>query len=193
MSLSQKPAIQPSRPAASDLEADPRFKVIDRVMKRHQFQQDALIEVLAAAQEAFGLLTEEVLAHVACRLKLPPSWVYGVATFYHFFSLASKGSHHCVVCVGTACYVGGAAQIQAALEERFAIPAGGTTEDGRLTLSTARCLGSCGLAPVVVVDGELLGGQSPETAVTALELALEKDTGELEQPFEITSQTGERS
>ena len=152
--------------------ADSRFKVIDRVMKRHQFQQDALIEVLTAAQESFGYLREDVLTHIARQLKLPLSWVYGVATFYHFFSLAPKGRHHCIVCLGTACYVGRSAEILSALEGRFGAKSGETTPDGELTLATARCLGSCGLAPVVVLDGDILGGQSPETAVARVEGAL---------------------
>jgi len=85
---------------------DPRFKGIDRVLKRQQYQQDALIEVLTAAQEAFGYLTEDAMIYIARQLKLPFSWVYGVATFYHFFSLKPQGEHSCIVCLGTACYVG---------------------------------------------------------------------------------------
>ncbi len=178
MSAKQEGKASPAPKRDSNHAAVPCFKVIDRVMKRHQFQQDALIEVLATAQEAYGLLTEEVLTHVARCLKLPPSWVYGVATFYHFFSLASKGRHHCVICTGTACYVGGAQEIQSALEDRFGIASGNTTDDGCLTLSTARCVGSCGLAPVAVVDGELLGRQSPQSLVATLEHVIQDDVGE---------------
>lgn len=163
---------EPSRSSESSESTDTRFKVIDRVMKRHQFQQDALIEVLTAAQESFGYLREDVLIHIARQLKLPLSWVYGVVTFYHFFSLAPKGRHHCIVCLGTACYVGRSAEILAALENRFGVRSGETTPDGELTLSTARCLGSCGLAPVVVLDGEILGGQSPENAGGRVEALL---------------------
>jgi bidirectional [NiFe] hydrogenase diaphorase subunit len=136
---------------------DPRFKLIDRTLKRFQFQQDALIEVLHTAQESFGYLDEDLLIYVAHQLKLPLSWVYGVATFYHFFSLEPMGEHSCNVCMGTACYVKGAAEIVAALQAEFGIEPGQTTEDGRFSVATARCLGSCGLAPVVVMDGEVLG------------------------------------
>ena len=161
-------------PQTSDFrdKADARFKVIDRVKKRHEFQQDALIEVLTAAQESFGYLRQDVLAYVARRLQLPPSWVYGVATFYHFFSLQPQGHHQCIVCLGTACYVGRSAEILAALEKRFGMKAGQTTTDGELSLTTTRCLGSCGLAPVVVLDGEILGRQSAESAVTRVEALL---------------------
>ena len=82
---------------------DNRFKMLDATMKRQRFQADALIEVLHTAQELFGHLEPELLLHIANNLKLPPSRVYGVATFYHFFSLTPKGAHTCVVCMGTAC------------------------------------------------------------------------------------------
>jgi bidirectional [NiFe] hydrogenase diaphorase subunit len=144
---------------------DPRFKLIDRTLKRYQFQQDALIEVLHTAQEAFGYLDKELLVYVAHQLKLPLSWVYGVATFYHFFSLEPLGDHSCNVCLGTACYVKGAAEIVALLQEEFGIEPGQTTEDGSFSVATARCVGSCGLAPVVVLDGEVMGKVEPEAIV----------------------------
>ena len=95
---------------------DARFKIVDRALKRLHYRQDALIEVLHVAQEAFGYLDDGLLVYIARQLKLPPSWVFGVATFYHFFSLNPKGEHTCTVCMGTACYVKGAAGITAALQ-----------------------------------------------------------------------------
>jgi len=144
---------------------DPRYKLIDRTLKRYQFQQDALIEVLHTAQEAFGYLDKELLIYVAHQLKLPLSWVYGVATFYHFFSLEPLGDHNCNVCMGTACYVKGAAEIVALLQEEFGIEPGQTMEDGSFSVATARCVGSCGLAPVVVLDGEVLGKVNPDAVL----------------------------
>ncbi len=144
---------------------DPRYKVIDRVLKRLQYKQDALIEVLTAVQEAFGYLAEEPMAYVARQLKLPFSWVYGVATFYHFFSLEPSGKHTCIVCLGTACYVEKSAEIVDALEKGFNVKAGQTTADGDLTLTTTRCLGCCGLAPVVVLDDTVHGKETPESAL----------------------------
>lgn len=144
---------------------DPRYKGIDRVLKRQQYQQDALIEVLTAAQEAFGYLTEESLIYIARQLRLPFSWVYGVATFYHFFSLKPQGEHSCIVCLGTACYVGKSAEIVEAVEKEYNVKAGSTTADGKLTLTTTRCLGCCGLAPVVVLDNNVLGKETPEGTV----------------------------
>ena len=140
-----------------ELANDPRIKQVDRTLKRFQYQQDALIEVLHAAQESFGYLDEDVMSYVAHQLKLPLSWVYGVATFYHFFSLKPQGEHICSVCMGTACYVKGAEVIMAALESEYDIKAGETTEDGKFSLSAARCVGSCGLAPVVILDGKVMG------------------------------------
>lgn len=144
---------------------DQRYKVVDRVLKRQQYQQEALIEVLTAAQETFGFLTEETLSYVARQLRLPFSWVYGVATFYHFFSLKPQGEHSCIVCLGTACYVGKSSEIVGAVEKEYTVKAGSTTADGKLTLSTARCLGCCGLAPVVVLDNTVLGKETPEGVV----------------------------
>lgn len=151
---------------------DPRYKGIDRVLKRQQYQQDALIEVLTSAQEAFGYLTEDVLIYTARQLKLPFSWVYGVATFYHFFSLKPLGEHNAIVCMGTACYVGKAADILDGLEKEFGVKAGTTTPDGKLTVTSTRCLGCCGLAPVVVLDQTVLGKESPGSAIAKVKARL---------------------
>jgi len=144
---------------------DARFKLVDRTLKRFHYQQDALIEVLHTAQEAFGFLDNDLLIYVARQLKLPLSWVYGVATFYHFFSLKPQGEHTCTICMGTACYVKQAAEIVALLQKEFGIEPGQTTPDGKLSVATARCLGSCGLAPVLVVDNEVLGRETPESTL----------------------------
>jgi bidirectional [NiFe] hydrogenase diaphorase subunit len=151
---------------------DPRFKLIDRTLKRLQYQQDALIEVLHTAQEAFGFLEEDLLVYVARQLKLPLSWVFGVATFYHFFSLKPQGDHTCIVCMGTACYVKRAAEIVASLQAEFGVAPGHTTPDGVLSVATARCLGSCGLAPVLVMDGEVVGRETPEGALSRVHAML---------------------
>ena len=147
---------------------DARFDMVDRTLKRFQYQQDALIEVLHTAQEAFGFLSDDLLHYVGRKLNLPLSWVYGVATFYHFFSLKPQGEHTCTVCMGTACYVKRAAEIVTELQRAFGIEMGQTTPDGKLSLSVARCLGSCGLAPVVVVDGEVTGRETPIVLVDRL-------------------------
>jgi bidirectional [NiFe] hydrogenase diaphorase subunit len=150
-------------PSANHASGDKRFKMLDATIKRYQYQQDALIEVLHKAQELFGYLETDVLLYVAHSLKLPPSRVYGVATFYHLFSLAPSGVHTCVVCTGTACYVKGSQTILTELEKSDNIHAGETTADGQVSLLTARCLGACGIAPAVVFDGKVLGNQTAES------------------------------
>ncbi|MEQ8462798.1 bidirectional hydrogenase complex protein HoxE [Coleofasciculus sp. E1-EBD-02] len=142
---------------------DKRFKVLDITMKRAQNRPDALIEVLHKAQEAFGYLEEDVLIYVARGLKLPLSRVYGVATFYHLFSLKPSGAHTCVVCLGTACYVKGAGVLLDKLAEDAHVQQGETTADGKMSLVTARCIGACGLAPAAVFDGKVMGKQTPES------------------------------
>lgn len=165
---------KPTRKKAEDHPSgDARFTLVDRALKRLHFQQDALIEVLHTAQEAFGYLDTDLLIYVARQLKLPLSWVYGVATFYHFFSLKPLGEHSCIICTGTACYVKRAAEIQAALQAELGLePDQQTTEDGKFSLSTARCLGSCGLAPVLVLDGNVLGKETPEAMIERVRILL---------------------
>jgi bidirectional [NiFe] hydrogenase diaphorase subunit len=169
------------RPDEEHPSGDPRFALLDRTLKRFQYQQDALIEVLHTAQEAFGFLSDDLLIYVAHQLKLPLSWVYGVATFYHFFTLKPQGQHNCIVCMGTACYVKRAAEIVAALQKEYSVAPGETTVDGQFSLATARCLGSCGLAPVLVLDGDVLPRETPESALekvgARLRVVDEKVTG----------------
>ena len=166
----------PSRPPATSKgdhpSGDNRYKVIDRTLKRFQYQQDALIEVLHTAQEAFGFLSEDLLVYVARQLKLPLSWVFGVATFYHFFSLKPQGVHNCTICLGTACYVKNAADLIATLRQHFGIEPGQMTPDKQFSLSTARCLGSCGLAPVVLLDGNVVGRAGAESLLAQVQATL---------------------
>ena len=172
------PTVRRRRQVEDHPSGDPRFKLIDRALKRLQFQQDALIEVLHTAQETFGFLDTDLLIYVAQQLKLPLSWVFGVATFYHFFSLKPQGEHSCIVCLGTACYVKRAAEITALLQTEFGVEPGHTTPDGKFSLGTARCLGSCGLAPVLVLDGEVLGKETPEGVVQQVQALLGRLTDE---------------
>lgn len=138
--------------AAAHPSGDSRFKMLDASMKRYRYAPDALIEILHTAQELFGHLKPDLLHYIAHGLKLPPSRVYGVATFYHAFSFKPKGDHTCVVCMGTACYVKGAEAVQRTLDAFVADRA-----PGSISVETARCLGACGLAPVAVFDGEVSG------------------------------------
>jgi bidirectional [NiFe] hydrogenase diaphorase subunit len=136
---------------------DPRAKLIAAKIKKEGYKPDALIEVLHTAQNAYGYLPLNVLAYVANALHLPPSRVYSTVTFYHFFSLKSKGEHTCLVCTGTACYVKGAQAILNEIENKMGLKPGQVSADNKLGVQTARCIGACGLAPAVVIDDEVQG------------------------------------
>jgi bidirectional [NiFe] hydrogenase diaphorase subunit len=136
---------------------DPRLKLIAAKIKKENYKADALIEVLHTAQNAYGYLPKNVLAYITKALKLPPSRVYSTVTFYHFFSLKSKGEHTCLVCTGTACYVKGAQALIDEIQKGFGLKPGQVTPDNKLGIQVARCIGACGLAPAVVIDEEVQG------------------------------------
>lgn len=150
-------------------QTDDRYKMVEKTMKKLGYDRSALIETLHTAQETFGYLENETLKFIARRLKLPFSKVYGVATFYHFFRLKPKGKHTAVVCMGTACYIKGATAILESLENRFGIKAGETTKDALISVLTARCVGSCSLAPVAIYDNKSVGKLTLEEAEKTIE------------------------
>ena len=154
---------------------DRRYKAVLRTMKRFDYRKDALLEVLNAAQETYGYLPKELLKHISAQLRVPITQIYGVVTFYHMFSFEPLGEHNCVVCTGTACHVKGSDRIVRAMADAFGVNAGETTPDGKFSLSTARCLGSCGLAPVIVVDGTVIGKETPESAVLKVARSVAED------------------
>ncbi len=141
---------------------DPCVKLVIDKIEKENYRPDALIEILHVAQNAYGYLPMEVLSFIAKELRLPPSRVYATVTFYHLFSLKPRGDHTCLVCTGTACYVKGAQAILEELENKFHLKPGEVTCDKKLGLRTARCIEGCGLAPVVVVDEEVLSNVKPE-------------------------------
>lgn len=120
-----------------------------------------LMPIMQKAQELFGYLSLETQELIADSLDIPVSEVYGVATFYSQFSLRPKGENVVSVCTGTACYVKGAQTILDELQKQLGIQAGGTTADGQFSLEATRCLGCCGLAPVMTVDEEVYGRLTP--------------------------------
>ncbi len=130
---------------------------VDDVMRRHSFQQSKLIAILQDIQRDLRYLTRDTLRHVAERLNVPLPRVYGVATFYKAFSLKPRGRHTISVCLGTACHVKGGVGILEKLERELGIRAGEMTFDERFSLELVRCVGCCGLAPVVVADEDFHG------------------------------------
>lgn len=148
---------------------DKRWKLIDVTMRRNGYAGHALIETLHSVQDCFGYLDDVAMTYVARCLGLPFSKVYGVATFYHLFTLKPKGQHTCVVCTGTACYIKGAGQLVDALRDKYKVKPGQTTGDNRLSVLSARCVGACGLAPAAVLDGAVLANQTPNDLLAKIE------------------------
>ena len=159
------PVLHAKPQAPSD---DKRWKIVETRMRRMGDRPAALIEALHAAQEAFGYLDTDALNFVGDTLGVPHSRVYGVATFYSFFTLKPQGEHTCVVCTGTACYINGAAEILTSIKAGLDVRPRETTADGKLSLLTARCLGACSLAPVATVDGAVEGRVTPGEFVAKL-------------------------
>jgi bidirectional [NiFe] hydrogenase diaphorase subunit len=159
------PDLQPPKSSAKTAVSggDKRYKILDAAIRKHQAHKDSLIPLLHRAQELFGYLDTPVLSHITRALRLPPSRVQGVATFYHLFRLKPQGEHTCVICMGTACFVKGAQKLVEAVEAEGNIRAGGTTSDGKVSLVVARCIGACGIAPSVVLDNQTVGNATPET------------------------------
>lgn len=141
---------------------DKRWKIIAATMRKLGNERHALIEALHSLQQAFGYLDKPGLTYVAATLKIPLSKVFGVATFYNHFSLKPQGEHACVVCTGTACYIKGARELLTSIRAQQGVVPGETTPDGRLSVLTARCFGACGLAPVVVIDSDVIGRVTAE-------------------------------
>ena len=121
-----------------------------------------LIAILHRSQELIGYLPEDVQAHIARRLAMPSAKVYGVVSFYSFFSMVPRGKHVIDVCMGTACFVVGADKVLAEFKRQLEIEAGQTTKDKLFSLNALRCVGACGLAPVIVVDGKMYGKVTPQ-------------------------------
>jgi NADH-quinone oxidoreductase subunit E len=142
---------------------------LQEVLEEYKSKQGAVIPVLQKAQEIYGWLPEEVLKAVAEGMNVPLSKIYGVATFYAQFYLKRRGRHIVQQCDGTACHVRGAARIIEAVEKHLGIKAGETTPDYRVTYEVVYCLGSCGLAPVAMVDDKMVGQLVPEKMIEVLD------------------------
>lgn len=134
---------------------------LDGIIERFKGKPGGLIPVLEEAQVALEFIPLAVQKRIAAGLNLPLSRVYGVVTFYSFFTMTPRGKHTVRVCLGTACYVRGGKELTDVLEKQFGIKQGETTADRMFTLESVRCLGACGLGPVVVVDEDVHGRLKP--------------------------------
>ncbi|MGD1018079.1 MAG: NAD(P)H-dependent oxidoreductase subunit E [Verrucomicrobiia bacterium] len=141
---------------------DQRFASLDQTLQHYNFEPTALIQVLHAAQHSFGYLAPDVLRYVAAAMKLPLAHVYGVTTFYNFFSIVPRGKHQIMVCRGTACHVRGGQVILDRLQQQLGIQEGETTKDGLFSLQTARCMGACALAPALAIGDDVYGKLAPD-------------------------------
>lgn len=133
-----------------------------QIIAEHKGTPGATMPVLQAAQEIFGYLPEEVQIIVAEGLDIPLSEVYGVASFYAQFTMNPKGRYQISVCLGTACYVKGAADVLSAVEQKLGIKTGSITKDGKFSLDACRCVGACGLAPVMMIGSDVYGRLTPD-------------------------------
>ncbi|HEY3320734.1 MAG TPA: NAD(P)H-dependent oxidoreductase subunit E [Planctomycetota bacterium] len=161
-----------------------KFEAVCEIVDRYHRQPSKLIPILQAVQDQYRYLPEEVLNYVATALNIPPARVFGVATFYAYFALEPKGKHVIRLCDGTACHVKQSIPILEALRAKLKVTEKRkTTPDMLFTVETVACLGACGLAPVVMVDGEVHSRMTPEAAVKVVE--------EIQKREEKTSQIAE--
>jgi bidirectional [NiFe] hydrogenase diaphorase subunit len=154
------------------LKDDNRKKLIDKMMKDHKYEESSLLEILHKAQEIYGYLDKNLLTYIANSLNLPPSHVYGVATFYSYFKMRAPGEHVVTGCLGTACYVKEVDEIMTAIEKEFKVKRGGSTADGKLSLFLTRCIGACAMAPNIIVDEEVIGKATKDVVIEKIRLAL---------------------
>jgi NADH-quinone oxidoreductase E subunit len=140
------------------------------ILAKHPTQRDALIPILQDVQEAHGYLSRDAVVRIGQHLKLPPSKIYGVATFYNQFRFRPPGRFHVQVCRGTACHVKGSLGVLKALSRELKIEPGQTTRDGLFSLEVVACVGACGLAPVICINGEFHAQVSPDNLKKILQI-----------------------
>ena len=142
---------------------------IDAVIQKNKTTSGAVITVLRECQDVAGYLPVELLDYISQGLNLPASSVYGVASFYSLFSMVPKGRHTIKMCLGTACYVKGIKEALSRIQNEYQLEEGGTTDDRRFSLEAVRCLGACGLAPVMVVGEDTYGDVSSDKVIELLQ------------------------
>ena len=153
-------------------EIDNRRLLLEKVLKEHNFQESALLEILHRAQEIYGYLDKDLLMDISGSLNIPPSLVYGVTTFYSFFKLKKPGQHIVTSCLGTACYVREVEKIIEAVEKEFNLKRGESTADEKLSLLITRCIGACAMAPNIVIDDEVIGKATKEIVIEKIKNVL---------------------
>ena len=160
-----KPAMHPEHPDITE----EMWTQIDAVIQTNRPIAGSIITALRECQNVVGYLPVELLDYISEGLNLPPSDVYGVASFYALFSMEPKGRHTIKLCLGTACYVKGIKEVMNRIENQYKVKEGGTTEDRRFSLEGVRCLGACGLAPVMVIGSDTHGDVKSDKIIDILE------------------------
>jgi len=149
--------------------SDDMWPRLDRIIEESRSRPGAVITVLRECQAVVGYLPVELIDYISQGLNLPPSEVYGVASFYSLFSMTPKGKHTVKVCLGTACYVKGIKEVMSRVENVYNVSEGEITDDRRFGLEGVRCLGACGLAPVMVVNEDTHGAVTSDKVIDILE------------------------
>jgi NADH-quinone oxidoreductase E subunit len=152
---------------ATQDKVDQLSAIMDEVGQK-EYAESYLIAVLHKAQELYGYLPQDAMDQVADKMQIPTAHIWGVATFYHYFNLKPVGKNIVSVCMGTACYVKGADKVLEALKRELGIQVGETTEDKLFTLQEARCLGACGIAPVMMINDKIYGELDPKKTVNLI-------------------------
>lgn len=158
----------PAHPEHPDITAE-MWDKIDTIIQVNRSVAGSIITALRECQNVVGYLPVLLLDYIGAGLNLPPSEVYGVASFYALFSMKPKGRHTIKLCLGTACYVKGIKEVISRVENQYKLKEGGTTDDRRFSLEGVRCLGACGLAPVMVVGQDTHGAVSSDKVIDILE------------------------
>jgi len=156
------------RPQHPDITND-MFDKIDEIIAVNRPIPGSIITALRECQNVSGFLPIELIDYISYGMNLAPSEVFGIASFYSLFSMEPKGRHTIKMCLGTACYVKGIKEIMARVDREYGIGDGETTEDKRFSLEAVRCLGACGLAPVMIIDNDTYGALSSDSAVEIIE------------------------
>ncbi|MCQ1528488.1 NADH-quinone oxidoreductase subunit NuoE [Lutispora saccharofermentans] len=146
----------------NELEMKEKMEKLDQIIENHRNQQGGLMPVLHETQELFGYIPEEAQKRISKELNIPMAEIYGVATFYSRFTLKPRGEHTIGVCLGTACYVKSAQLVFERLQKELKVKPGETTADNKFTLEATRCLGCCGLAPVMMIGEDVYGKLVPD-------------------------------
>ncbi len=153
-----------------------KFEKVCEIIDRHEHKSEKLIPILQEIQKEYRYLPENVLSYVATLLRIPPARVFGVASFYSNFALKPKGTFVIHICNGTACYVKGSTEIIEALYKKYGLSeTKNTTDDMLLTIETVSCLGACGLAPVMTINGKVYGQMTAEKAATLVDEIITKE------------------